>query len=133
MDGKFEFIEGMLFGIGLTYVIFEIGMNLNDQEDDTTNAILYKASTQQLFFIPFALGAIGGHLFLGTTVPYVPAFGSTAMSVGVLAGLCTILFLIGLWRKRKAYKPVGLLVLSILLFAGFFYGHFLWSMNIKNN
>jgi hypothetical protein len=46
---------------------------MNDVEDDTTNVILYQATLKRMLFIPFAIGAIAGHLFLGTTSKLFPS------------------------------------------------------------
>ena len=128
---KYAFVEGILAGVGITFIVIEVVLNLNDTKDDTTNVLLYQWSKKQFIFIPFVLGAIGGHLFLGSTNPIWPAFYETldGMLTVLVLFLVSLLFLaIGAlfsFRRTKAF-------LTLMLFLGLFYGHYFWSMNIGN-
>jgi hypothetical protein len=127
---KREIVELIIIGIGIIFVIFEIILNLNEVEDDTTNIILYEATKKRLLFIPFAVGAIAGHLFLGTTRKVFPdhrIIPALENEVVVILGLVTVsllLFLLTFVTKHR-----GRLFLTSLLITGLFYGHFFWSMN----
>jgi hypothetical protein len=68
-----EIVQLFLVIVGLAFVAFEVITNMNDVADDTTNIILYQA-TLKMLFIPFAIGAIAGHLFLGTTSKIFPSY-----------------------------------------------------------
>jgi hypothetical protein len=130
MDEKFSLIEGLLIGVTIIYVVIEVALNLNDERDDTTNIILYHASMKKSFFIPFGLGAIGGHLFLGTTDSLFLIFDQIfngLLSVLVLLVLCGIMLLIGYKVEFKRPKYF----LGTLFFLGLAYGHFFWSMNLN--
>jgi len=71
---KSEIVQLILVIVGIAFVAFEVLSNMNDVEDDTTNIILYQATLKRLLFIPFAIGAIAGHLFLGTTCKIYPPY-----------------------------------------------------------
>jgi len=129
---KFAFIEGILVGIGVTFIMIEITLNLNDTEDDTTNVLLNNWSKQQYIFIPFAIGAIGGHLFLGSTYAIWPVFYSTLdglLTVLVLVVLSLMLLLVGIIFRFKRTKAF----INAILLLGVLYGHYFWSMNIPEN
>lgn len=127
---KSEIVELIIIGIGIIFVIFEILLNLNEVEDDTTNIILYEATKKRLLFIPFAIGAIAGHLFLGTIKKIFPDHNiiqALENEVLVIIGLFTVsllLFLVSFITKNRSK-----LFLTSLLITGLLYGHFFWSMN----
>ena len=131
MENAYLLVEYFLIFMGLIFVLFEIVLNLMDIGGDTTNVFLYNWSKDKFFFIPFALGAIMGHLFLGAKrslfeVELIQGIDNDMLSVLVLAGLALLMTLIGVlvpFRKSKLF-------LSFLLILGLLYGHFFWSMNI---
>lgn len=122
----YQIVEFIMIGFAVTYVIVEIVLNYNDIDKDTSNIILLKWSQGSAFFIPFALGAIGGHLFLGTknTFFLMPYW----IPVVVLFGVAIVMLIIGLNVPFK--KGKGFLFSMLLL--GLAYGHFIWSMNIPS-
>ncbi|MEM9928753.1 MAG: hypothetical protein AAF840_02940 [Bacteroidota bacterium] len=129
MDAPTALVEGVLIGVGLSFVLFEVALNLNDVEGDTTNIVLEEWSYGKFFFIPFALAAIAGHLFLGTTTSFFPDKSIEFDGLfGVLAlfGISGLMLLIG-WlvpfRKTK-------FLITTLVVLGLAFGHFFWSMNI---
>ncbi|MEZ4808787.1 MAG: hypothetical protein R2819_00390 [Allomuricauda sp.] len=121
-----KLVTYIMIGFAILYVAIEVVLNINEAEEDTSNVILLKAAQKKLFFIPFALGAILGHLFLGTEdesyrmsnsmYPVIILFGVALLSVGIA-------YLIRLNKK------IPIWVLSILLGLGLLYGHLFWSMN----
>ncbi len=121
-----KIVTYIMIGFAMLYVAIEVILNVNEAEGDTSNVILLKAAEGKLFFIPFALGAILAHLFLGTenadyqlSKPIYPAlilFGVALLSVGLA-------YLLRLSKKVPKW------VLSILLVLGLLYGHLFWSMN----
>lgn len=130
MDGSYKLIEGLLIGIVLVFVVIEIALNFNDDQGDTSNVILYDWSCGKFFFIPFCLGAIGGHLFLGTSVPILQNviilnIPSSELSVIILFIICGVMTLIG----YNYSFPKTKLFISAILALGILYGHFFWSMN----
>ncbi|HUM98176.1 MAG TPA: hypothetical protein PK275_09985 [Chitinophagaceae bacterium] len=125
-----EIVQLLLVIVGLFFVAFEVFTNMNDVEDDTTNVILYQATLKRMLFIPFAIGAIAGHLFLGTTSKLFPSYNIiTAIDneLLVIMGLAVISGLLVLFSKR--IKTRSREFLTVLLLAGLLYGHFFWSMN----
>lgn len=123
MGEAYHTVTNIMAVFAALYVLLEIVLNLNEIEDDTSNIILLEASQGKLFFIPFALGAIMGHLFLGTEKPIIDIGDSTP--VVVLFALSALMVIIGFtvpFKKSKAF-------LSALLVLGLLYGHFVWSMN----
>jgi hypothetical protein len=103
---------------------------MNDVEDDTTNIILYQATLKRLLFIPFGIGAIAGHLFLGTTCEIYPPYDILSPlpnEVLVILGMLLISGLLILFAKK--IKTRSRVFLTSLLVAGLLYGHFFWSMN----
>lgn len=131
MEDAFLLVEYFLIFMGLIFVLFEIVLNLMDIGGETTNVFLYNWSKGKFFFIPFALGAIMGHLFLGTKwqifgEDLIPGMDNDMLSVLVLAGLALVMILIGLLIPFNKSK----LFLSIILALGLVYGHFFWSMNV---
>lgn len=131
MQDAYLLVEYFLIFIGLIFVLFEIVLNLMDIGGETTNVFLYNWSKDKFFFIPFALGAIMGHLFLGTKRPLfemelIQGIDNDMLSVLGLAGLAVLMTLIGVlvpFRKSTLF-------LSVLLVLGLLYGHFFWSMNV---
>ncbi len=121
-----KIVTYIMIGFAILYVAIEVILNVNEAEGDTSNIILLKAAQKKLFFIPFALGAILAHLFLGTEdesfrmsksiYPVLILFGVALLSIGIA-------FLLGLTKK------IPIWVLSILLALGLLYGHLFWSMN----
>ncbi len=126
LGGYDKLVTYIMIGFATLYVVIEVLLNLNEVEEDTSNVILLKAAQKKLFFIPFALGAILGHLFLGTEdanyrmsnsiYPVLILFGVALLSVGVAY----------LLRRNK---KIPIWFLSILLGLGLLYGHLFWSMN----
>ena len=131
MEDAFLLVEYFLIFMGLIFVLFEIVLNLMDIGGETTNVFLYNWSKGKFFFIPFALGAIMGHLFLGTKwqifeEDLISGMDNDMLSVLVLAGLALVMILIGWLIPFNKSK----LFLSIILVLGLLYGHFFWSMNV---
>lgn len=125
MGEAYHTVTNIMAVFAALYVLLEIVLNLNEIEDDTSNIILLEASQGKLFFIPFALGAIMGHLFLGAETA-IFNFGDSAPVI-ILFVLSAIMVVIGFtvaFKKSKAF-------LSVLLVLGLLYGHFLWSMNFS--
>ncbi|UJH67610.1 hypothetical protein [Allomuricauda sp. SCSIO 65647] len=123
MGEAYRLVTYIMAGFAVVYVALEIVLNLNEVDNDTSNIILFEAAKDKLFFIPFGLGAIMGHLFLGVKTDY---FGlGDGLPVIILFSLAAIMTLIGF--KVPFKKPVWFL--SILLILGLFYGHLFWSMN----
>ena len=127
---KSEIVQLILVIVGIAFVAFEAISNMNDVEDDTTNIILYQATLKRLLFIPFGLGVIAGHLFLGTTLKIYPGYdilGPLPNEVLVILGMLIISGLLILFSKK--IKTRSRVFLTSLLVAGLLYGHFFWSMN----
>ena len=119
----YAIVRNIMIGFAIFYVLFEVALNINELENDTSNIILLEAAKDKLFFIPFALGAIMGHLFLGTTNksfyigdswPVIALFGVSLFMTGI--GF--------LWKFEK-----NRWFFTALLLAGVAFGHFFWSMN----
>lgn len=114
----------IMIGLIVAYFIVEILLNLNDIDNDTSNLLLLEWSKGRSFFIPFALGAIAGHLFLGTSNEAFK-MSNGMFPVLILFGLAILMAVIGFkisFEKSKTF-------LLALLLAGVLYGHFFWSMN----
>jgi hypothetical protein len=119
-----EIVAAIMITFALIYLFLEIILNLNDLENDTSNIILLEWSRGKFFFIPFALGSICGHLFMGTKNP-VFKMSNSMYAVLILFILAIITIIIGHkfpFRKSKVF-------LTALLALGLLYGHFFWSMN----
>ena len=116
-------VRNIMIVFAVCYLVFEIILNLNDIDDDTSNIILLDASKDKLFFIPFALGAIVGHLFLGTENEFF--YIGDLPPVLILFGLAIVATIIG---YKVPFKKT-LLFLSVLLILGILFGHLFWSMN----
>lgn len=117
-------VVNIMIGITITYFVLEILLMLNEIDQDTSNILLLEWSKGKSFFIPFALGAIGGHLFLGTSNAAFK-MSNGMFPVLILFGLTIIMVLIAFkvpFKKSRTF-------LTALLIAGFLYGHFFWSMN----
>ena len=128
VDGA-QIVQYFLILVGLAYVAFEVFLNLNDIKDDTTNFFLLKWSKGNYIFIPFALGAIGGHLFLGTKLDLVDGslikgIDNSYLAVYVLFFLCGLFAVVGFASKFSRSKTF----LTIMLVLGFLYGHYCWSL-----
>ena len=121
----YRVVRNIMIGFAIFYVLFEVALNLNELEDDTSNIILFEAAKDKLFFIPFALGAIMGHLFLGTTNQlFYIGDGWPVITLFLLSGIMT---LIGFkWKFEKTR-----LFFTVLLVLGVAYGHFFWSLNFN--
>ncbi|OQD43386.1 hypothetical protein [Croceivirga radicis] len=119
----YRWVRNIMIGFAIFYLVFEIALNLNELEDDTSNILLFEASKNQFFFIPFVLGAILGHLFIGTTDKRF--YIGDGWPVYLLFGMAAVSVLIG--YKVPFKKPLWFM--SLLLVLGVFYGHFLWSLN----
>ena len=113
-----------MIGLTVVYFIIEILLLLNDVDNDTSNILLLGWSKGKSFFIPFALGAIAGHLFLGTSnIAFKMSNGM--YPVLIIFGLTLIMVAIGFkvsFIKSKTF-------LTAILLAGVLFGHFFWSMN----
>ena len=121
----YRIVRNIMIGFAAFYVLFEVALNLNELENDTSNIILFEAAKDKLFFIPFALGTIMGHLFLGTNNPTF--YIGDGWPVVLLFILCGIMTLIGFkvkFEKTRAF-------FTFLLLVGVAYGHFFWSMNFN--
>ncbi|MEM9327187.1 MAG: hypothetical protein AAGA85_16080 [Bacteroidota bacterium] len=127
---NYEIVEYILIGFAVFYLVFEIVLNLNDLDNDTSNIIILKWAQDKMFFLPFVFGAIGGHLFLGTKLELFRYFRENfIVPVIILFGIALIMLAIGYlvpFKKTKAF-------LFSLLILGFLYGHFFWTMNIVSN
>lgn len=127
-----EIVELFLTLSGLFFVLFEVYLNLNDAKNDTTNVLLYNATLGRFLFIPFALGAICGHLFLGTkyqfvsNIPLIHGLDNEFLVVIGIFGICILMYIVSKYIKLRSK-----LFLSILLLLGLVYGHFFWSMKNK--
>ncbi len=118
-------VELILIIFAVSYVVLEVILNLNDLDNDTSNILILQWSRGKAFFLPFALGAVGGHLFLGTKLEFF--YMNYIIPVVVLFGVCLLMLLIG---HLVPFKKSNTFLISLLLL-GFLYGHFIWSMNIK--
>ena len=125
MEGaQYTLVVNIMIGLVAAYFIIELLLNLNDVDNDTSNILLLEWSKGKSFFIPFALGAIAGHLFLGTSNSAFK-MSNGIFPVLIIFGLTIIMVIIGFkvkFEKSRAF-------LTALLIAGVLYGHFFWSMN----
>lgn len=126
LGGYDKLVTYIMIGFATLYVAIEVLLNLNEAEEDTSNVILLKAAQRKLFFIPFALGAILGHLFLGTEDPNY-SMSNSMYPVLILFG--TALLSVGIAYLLRLDKKIPIWILSILLGLGLLYGHLFWSMN----
>ena len=120
----YEIVKAIMITFAVAYLMMEICLNLNDIDNDTSNMILLQWSKGKLFIIPFALGAIAGHLFLGTQNPAFK-MANSIYPVVILFAISIISILISYLLTFKRTKRF----LSALLVLGVLYGHFFWSMN----
>lgn len=128
MENQLKTVEMIMLGFAVAYFLFEVYLNVNNIRNDTSNTILLRwTRKKRLIFLPFAIGAIGGHLFLGTSDDTF-RFCDGMMPVLLLGGICVVLLLIGLFVLRKD-KAVSRPFMTLLLALGFAYGHWVWSMN----
>jgi hypothetical protein len=124
-------VNMILVATGIIFVLIEIVMNLNGNEDDTSNVVIHKLiKYDKLIFIPFAIGAIVGHLFSGTYSKsllqlHFPNYAEL-LAVGILFVFAFVLNRIG-----KKLKAISNWLIHFLLITGILYGHFFWSMNNK--
>tara|TARA_R110002050_G_scaffold19487_1_gene56027 strand:+ start:726 stop:1118 length:393 start_codon:yes stop_codon:yes gene_type:complete len=125
MEGTgYTVVVSIMISLAVAYFIIEILLMLNNVDNDTSNILLLEWSKGKSFFIPFALGAIAGHLFLGTTNDAFK-MSNGMFPVLIIFGLTLIMVLIGFkvpFKKTKAF-------LTSILIAGVLFGHFFWSMN----
>jgi hypothetical protein len=124
--GPYEVVKAIMITFTAVYILLEVVLNLNDIDDDTSNILLLEWSKGKFFIIPFALGAIGGHLFAGTKNPLFE-MGSSMYPVFILFAVAAISVYIGHKIQFKKTK----FFLSALLLLGVLYGHYLWSMNYE--
>jgi hypothetical protein len=120
----YEIVKAIMIAFAVIYLLLEIILNINSVDQDTSNIILLEWSKGKMFFIPFALGAIGGHLFLGTTNNAFQ-MSNSIYPVLILFGLAIISVLVA--YKINFVKTK--LFLTVLLACGVMYGHLFWSMN----
>lgn len=121
----YRLVGYIMLGFAILYVIFEVALNLNELENDTSNIILFEAAKGKLFFIPFVMGTLMGHLFLGTKnrTFYI----GDDWPVYIVFGTSALMILIGhFWKFEKTRQ-----FFTILLVLGVAYGHFFWSMNFE--
>ena len=123
---QYKVVQEIMIVFAVVYFFLEILLNLNDVDQDTSNIILLKWSMGRAIFIPFAMGAIGGHLFLGTTDAGFK-MSNSIFPVLILFGIAILLLIIGSKMKFERTR----LFLSALLLLGLLYGHLFWSMNYK--
>jgi hypothetical protein len=125
-SSQYSLVVDIMIGLAIAYFVLEVLLNLNDIDNDTSNLLLYEWSKGKFFFIPFALGAIAGHLFLGTTDS---SFKMTngMYPVLILFGAVIVMVVVGFKAKFEKSK----LLLTILLAVGLVYGHLFWSMNYQ--
>lgn len=121
----YRIVRNIMIGFAIFYVLFEVLLNINELENDTSNIILYEAAKDKLFFIPFALGAIMGHLFLGTNDSLF--FIGEGLPVILLFAISGLMTLVGYKVKFEKTR----LFFTLLLFLGVAYGHFFWSLNFE--
>jgi cytochrome bd-type quinol oxidase subunit 2 len=117
-------VASIMITFAVVYLLLEIVLNLNDMENDTSNIVLLEWSRGKFFFIPFGLGAVAGHLFLGTEndVFKLPNSMYPVIILFVLAILSVIIGHKKQFEKTKTF-------LTTLLLLGVVYGHLFWSMN----
>lgn len=123
---QYKIVQEIMIVFAVVYFLLEVILNLNDVDQDTSNIILLQWAKGKAIFIPFAMGAIGGHLFLGTTDAGFK-MSNSIFPVLILFGIAILLLVIGSKMKFERTR----LFLSALLFLGVGYGHLFWSMNYK--
>lgn len=128
---NYQLVEYFLVFLFIFYVGFEVFLNLNQDKEDTTNVIMLQWSKGKFFFIPFALGAVVGHLFLGTNIDIIAPLNLSGMlhsmfPVVLLFVLCGMMLFIG---YKKAFTK-SKTFLTVLLILGVLYGHLFWTMGI---
>ncbi|MCF1750925.1 hypothetical protein [Mariniradius sediminis] len=125
-SAQYSLVVDIMIGLAIAYFVLEVLLNLNDIDNDTSNLLLYEWSKGKFFFIPFALGAIAGHLFMGTTDS---SFKMTNGMYPVLILFGAVIAMVVIGYKVKFEKSK--LLLTILLAVGLVYGHLFWSMNYQ--
>ena len=123
----YRVVQMIMISFAVIYFLLEIVLNLNDVDNDTSNVILLQWSKEKLLFVPFALGAVGGHLFLGTKNSFFQMC-SSLYPVLILFGLAAVMVVVTFLFSFKKTK----MLLSSLLLLGVIYGHLFWSMNYQN-
>ena len=124
-EEAYRLVNYIMLGFAAFYVLFEVALNLNELENDTSNVILFEASKGKLFFIPFVMGTLMGHLFLGTTNAFFDI--GDDLPVYILFGVSVLMLFVGYkWKFEKSR-----LFFTVLLLIGIAYGHFFWSMNLE--
>ncbi len=124
-------VEMILVVVGIIFILLEIVLNLNNAPNDTTNEILLDYTKAKGLFIPFAIGAICGHLFLGTTHNPLPStIFNLPSEILVVVGIFICALIIGLIGRKVKLRTKTFL--TVLLLLGLSYGHFFWSMNYEN-
>jgi hypothetical protein len=132
LTSQITVVEIILFWFGITYILLEIYLNINCIRGDTSNILLLEwTRNKKLIFIPFAIGAIGGHLFLGSNSD-IFQFCNNFLPVIILFLVCLLLLLIGLFIFSKT-KKISRSLITFLLCSGMAYGHWVWSMNFTGN
>ncbi|MBS1505218.1 MAG: hypothetical protein JSS79_01120 [Bacteroidetes bacterium] len=123
---QYKIVQDIMIVFAVVYFLLEVILNLNDVDQDTSNVILLQWAKGKAIFIPFAMGAIGGHLFLGTTNGWFK-IPNSIFPVLILFGIAIVLLIIGSKMKFERTR----LFLTTLLLLGVLYGHLFWSMNYK--
>lgn len=128
-----KIVEYFLIATGFIFVAFEIYLSMNDIDNDSSNIILYEATKKRLLFIPFAIGAITGHLFFGHSTEILPQT-NLIQSIDNEFLVVLMLFIISLLLNiiSKYIKTRSKLFITFFLILGILYGHFFWSMKTKN-
>ncbi|NNE16752.1 MAG: hypothetical protein HKN51_17340 [Saprospiraceae bacterium] len=125
-DFKFYYflVGALVFGVSALMVILEFGLSLNKTQKDNINYHINAWSSERFYFINFAWGVVGGHLFLGSKSPIIP---ENTVSVIVVAVISLIMIIHGVCFLKE--KRISLSTRIFLLLTGFIAGHMLWSMN----
>jgi len=103
--------------------LLDLILSFNNDPKDNLNYLLHNWSNKFLFAIPFVWGVLIGHLFLGTSDPWI--VDQEVLVLVIFAGLVVVLGVLSRFVKVK--QNLSAWRLSFLV-AGALYGHFFWSM-----
>ncbi len=126
---KSVLVQTILIVVVIIFVLYEIVLNLNQSTNDTSNITLWEATKKNSLFIPFAIGAIAGHLFLGNNNEVLPKKALLGIDNEITAVLGILVISLLLYLFAKKIKTRSKFFITILLICGTIYGHFFWSMN----